>query len=261
VKVSCWILVVGLALAFAPLAAQENLVQWHRIGASGQFDMSTGEGDMALSATVGQGIAGWTGTEPPIEPAAAAGFWYVIWTTGTHVYVGWNWPSIPIHPMYPEASLVLGPWARNNLFRWNRVLKNIELYPDDFRDMEVGEGYVIWGRDHHEPLYSGYVAYPDYGIPLPARGWSWIGYPRTYDMLEAGLFVRNDVSGDVRSCWDDYHAPDPWVNWNMLFWDPVARTTRILSPFGGGDDDTMHEWLGYRVWTNREDLSLIVPSQ
>jgi hypothetical protein len=229
VKATFWILMIGLALACAPLAADENLVQWHRIGAGSAHDMVGDDVDMGMSATVGQCITGWTGTDPPIEPAAAAGFWYAIWTTGAQVYVGWNWPSIPIHPMY---------------------------------DVEVGEGYVIWFLAwRQEPCsVSGYVAYPDYEIPLPARGWSWIGYPRMLDMLEANLLVRDDVSGFMRTCWEDFHAPNPWLNWNMLYWDPLARTTRILSPFGGGDDDAMHEWLGYRVWTNTEDLSLIVPA-
>jgi hypothetical protein len=163
-------LAFGFALAPPYASAQENLIPWHRIGASGEFDMSTGDTDSALSATVGQCIAGWTGTDPPIEPAAAAGFWYVVWTTGTHVYVGWNWLSLPNHPMFPEASAVFDPWVRNNLFRWNRVLKSMELYPDDFTLTEVGEGYIISGRDHHDPVYSGYIAYPDYEIPLPGGG-------------------------------------------------------------------------------------------
>jgi hypothetical protein len=251
-------LVLGLLLLAGSLCtAQENLVPWHRIGASGQFDMMSDDTTVGMSATVGQCAVGWSED----DAAVGAGFWYVIWTTGMHVYVGWNWPSLPTHPMYPEASAVFGPWIRNNLFRWDRVHKTTQYYPDDFRDTEVGQGYMIWGREPQDPVYSGYVAYPDFEIPLPVRGWSWIGYPHMFDMPEAHLLARNDLTGQVRTCWDDWHAPDPWVNWNMAYWDPVARTTKLLSPFGGGDDDTMHEWFGYMVWSNSDQVTLIAPVQ
>ena len=89
-------------------------------------------------------------------------------------------------------------------------------------------------------------------------GWSWIGKPGQGDVLQGAVSVRDDETMVVRTAEQDYDDPTPWVNWNWLYWDSVADTTKIMI-FAGGDDNLMREWYGYRVWTNRDKLSLIIP--
>ena len=63
---------------------------------------------------------------------------------------------------------------------------------------------------------------------------------------------------NIASRVQDAAAPDPWLNWNWIFWDSYVDTARILS-MGGGDDDSLRPWYGYRVWADVGNLRLTVP--
>jgi hypothetical protein len=32
-----------------------------------------------------------------------------------------------------------------------------------------------------------------------------------------------------------------------------------MNPFGGGDDTALHPWWGYLVWSNTENVTIILP--
>jgi hypothetical protein len=70
--------------------------------------------------------------------------------------------------------------------------------------------------------------------------------------------VHNLYTDETRSAWDDKNARSSWVNWNWVYWDSVSRQAKICT-LSGGDDDTMRAWYGYRVWTNVDDLELLLP--
>jgi hypothetical protein len=93
---------------------------------------------------------------------------------------GWNWISVPVDPINPEPSAVLGGIARNNLTRWNRQLKTFELYPDDFGALEVGDGYIFKVALGLGEIQTSFLGVPRQGtqdIWLPDPGWSLIGHP------------------------------------------------------------------------------------
>jgi len=81
--------------------------------------------------------------------------------------------------------------------------------------------------------------------------------PGTSDIAGLSLSVRK--SGVTRTATQDHDAPNPWLNWNWIYWDPANQTARIMNPFGGGDDITLHPWYGYRVWANTENVTIIFP--
>jgi hypothetical protein len=82
--------------------------------------------------------------------------------------------------------------------------------------------------------------------------------PSTQDIY--GLDLALSKGGSLRTATEDWNAaPDSWINWNWLYWDPVGRTAKIMSPFGAVDDRWLHPWYGYRVWANTEDVTIVFP--
>jgi predicted outer membrane repeat protein len=181
---------------------------------------------------------------------------------GDRIDAGWNWFSIPIEPLDPNAHAVLERPGENyvtaNLFRWDAVAKSFELVDSDFTDLEVGRGYLLWSRDHHQPSYWGVRRRGDAYIAVPARGWVWIGHPQAAPTPLASLCVRHDADGQVRTPSEDVASADPWVSWNWIFWDSASDNAGLCG-LAGADDDTLRPWFGYWVWTHTEDLTLIVP--
>ena len=173
---------------------------------------------------------------------------------------GWNWISIPAEPYEPKAGRIFGEANVNNkLFRWDAVNKNVELYPNDFTKMEVGRGYLLFSTTDQLPSYDARPSETgDFEIPLTNMGWTWIGQPHPWATPVDELAVRDEATGVVRTAWQDYTAPDSWVNWNIVYWDSMNDTCRLVG-FDGVDDTILRPWMGYRIWTNRDGLTLLVP--
>jgi hypothetical protein len=188
--------------------------------------------------------------EPVYEEYAAPAGW---------INPGWNWVSIPAIPYEPDAARIFGAEnVTNKLFRWNPVDKNLELYPDDFHNVEVGRGYVMFSMVDQSPVYDGLAVTGAFEIGLPNMGWTWLGHPGVGGTLLEDVLIRNDSTMQVRTALEDFAAGDSWANWNLIYWDSYTDTYGLASLLGG-DDDQLHEWMGYRIWTNADDLTLIVP--
>jgi C1A family cysteine protease len=173
---------------------------------------------------------------------------------------GWVWFSIPLIPTgSADASDVLGFDCRNKLYAWDETAKNLMLYPDDFTDLQVGPSYTarLGLGGQCEPVYRG--AYPGrpFGWTVPAAGWSWVGVPSVRDVR--GLDLSVSKGGATRTASQDRHAAQPWLNWNWIFWDSSRQVYGIMDPFGAGDDMSIHPWWGYRVWSNTEEVTIVIP--
>lgn len=173
---------------------------------------------------------------------------------------GWVWFSIPLIPTdSAETTAVLGFDCANRVYRWDELGRTIELYPDDFTDLSVGPSYLAILRigESYRPEYTG--RYPDkpFNLNCASAGWQWVGVPGLSDI--AANSIRVSKNGSERSALEDYNAPDSWINWNWIYWNPLLQSARIMSPFGGADDNTLHPWYGYRVWANTEDVTIIFP--
>ena len=154
---------------------------------------------------------------------------------------------------------MLGIDCTNRLYRWDAVGKTVQLYPDDFSYLDVGNGYLMWlnvGESYH-PSYAGLTPSSPRERNLTRAGCWWVGVPGSQSNPGTALSVRkNDV---VRTQAEDAAAADPWLNWNWVYWDPSVQTARIMSPSGGGDDQSVHPWYGYRIWVNTDAVTLIFP--
>ena len=138
--------------------------------------------------------------------------------------------------------------------------RTIELFPDDFRNLELGNGYVLLSSINQTPTVVGSAATGVYGISIPLAGWKWLGDPKMAEVPLASLSVRKDTTGEVRTPAQDRAAADPWLNWGFVYWNSAQDTALICTlPGLGGDDDRLRPWYGYRVWSNTEDLTLLVP--
>ena len=173
---------------------------------------------------------------------------------------GWNWISFPLQPTHSDAADILGlSVVNNNLFRWNAVTKNIELYPNDFTDVASGVGYLLFSASTTvNPSYLGAANADGFAISVPDAGWTWIGQP--YDLVspQSGVVVVNNTTLQQRTAAQDLAAPDPWINWNWLYWNSYIDSTEILNFSGGSDSTVLQPWYGYRVWSNVGNLTLIM---
>jgi hypothetical protein len=168
----------------------------------------------------------------------------------------WNLFSIPLIPVgSADASAVLGFDASNNVFRWDPVNKNTELYPWDFTDLETGRGYMLYTREYRDPSYLGII--PPKIVYLPNAGRSWIGLPGVEDYYQGWALVENLATGQTRSVSADATSAAPWMNWNFVYWNSYVDTAQICVYNGSGDDTYMHPWYGYWVWSNVDNLRLI----
>jgi len=174
---------------------------------------------------------------------------------------GWVWFSIPLRPLagWTEGSKLLGFDCTNRLYSWDDVGKSVLLYPNDFTQLFVGPSYLarLAAGEGYTPAYPGSQPAKSFPWTLAAAGWCWVGVPGEEDLVGTGLSVRR---GKVtRTAAEDRDAADPWLNWNWVYWNPVAREARIMNPFGGGDDTSLHPWYGYRVWSNTENVTIVFP--
>jgi hypothetical protein len=173
---------------------------------------------------------------------------------------GWVWFSIPLVPRWTgDASQVLGFDCRNRLFAWDETAKNLQLYPDDFTELTVGRCYAarLGMGERYVPAYEGAPTASPFERSLPAAGWSWVGVPSKQDIW--GLDIQVARGGETRTPAQDESAPQPWINWNWVFWDSALQTACIMNPFGGGDDECVRSWSGYLVWAYTEGVTIIFP--
>jgi hypothetical protein len=175
------------------------------------------------------------------------------------IRTGANWVSVPHAPVNPDPRAIFEPGAVTSSFiRWDPVGKTLELFPEDFDEIEQGRSYWWFVWEGQLGAYRGIPSAAPFEISVPTAGWIWIGHPHAYPTAIADLSVRDEISGLVRTAWEDFTSPDPWLNWNILYWDTTARTVKIAG-IDWGDDRMLRPWYGYRIWSMTEDLTLIVP--
>ena len=173
---------------------------------------------------------------------------------------GWVWFSIPLAPSgSSDASSVLGFDCTNRLFAWDEAQKTSLLYPNDFSDLVVGHSYTAWLKvgESYRPVARGHQPSLPFQRLITSAGWCWVGVPVAQSIIGADVQVSKD--GVTRTPAQDVAAADPWINWNWIYWDPAVQTARIMNPLGGSDDTWMHPWWGYRLWSNTENVTLIIP--
>jgi hypothetical protein len=106
------------------------------------------------------------------------------------------------------------------------------------------------------PGYYGYdPSAPYFGIKLGGQGWTWIGMPGTkplgYDNgFMNKVYVQYPVDCGLRTAWEDYNSPDPWINWAWTFYDTYKQAPKTFTPYAPFGNNVCYPWLGYRVWVN-----------
>jgi hypothetical protein len=235
--------------ALGTLAPQEsNVAHWRiRVDADGLLIGSIrAESDSYGGTIVGLGDL----VVSAVRSATAPAGW---------INPGWNWISVPLLPDDPEAGAIFGVEnVRNKLYRWDPVRKTFYLYPDDFTTLELGRGYILRSDTDQMPSFTGAPAAGTYEIGVPAAGWLLMGHPMNHATLLSLVSVRNNTLGQTRTAAEDRGAADPWVNWNWIYWDSARDTAKLLS-LSGGDDDALRPWYGYLLWSNTENLTLLIP--
>jgi Tol biopolymer transport system component len=185
--------------------------------------------------------------------------WATVWDGWLNP--GWNWFSVPLDPAgWPDVSNILGFDCGGVVYRWAPQEKRFELYPNDFRYLERGHGYLLWLSQPLKVTCDLLAASGAFEIPLPRAGWTCIGQPFDHDTPLDDCTIRNNGTGQSRTPGEDRQAADPWLNWSFLWWHSGEDTWKILA-MSGGDDNALHPWYGYLVWANVRDLTLTVPAE
>jgi hypothetical protein len=176
---------------------------------------------------------------------------------------GWTWISLPAIPDNPYAGAIFNDdgvdYARNHLYWWDPVRKAYLLYPDDFQNVVYKDGYMLSSESAMRTVaYQGTPQTTDQEILLPSQGRTWIGHPFLYSVDLNDCSVRNNATQEVRTCAEDRANPNPWINWNFVTWDNVRRTYVIVDPVG--DPHHLWAWYAYYLWSQIENVTLIVPT-
>ena len=158
----------------------------------------------------------------------------------------------------------------------NQIL-NFRMYSGYFDEVAgkwVLEGFEDWagvtppipGKWYHEQHVQGTGTITNSGGEgyNPAKIYYWRFHGTDWDQVDGDrVGIDNLVMGDApvtRTAVQDYDAADPWINWNFLYWNPVADTAEIATlPQGGGNDTMFRPWHAYRVWANTENTFLVIP--
>jgi len=187
---------------------------------------------------------------PPIRVTSPLGF----------LNPGWNWFSLPVTPIdNTVAGIFSGYNVENVLYRWDPVLKTIQLYPNDFTTLSTNESYVLRLAADMQVSYDGYPTAPGSAAPVPEAGWLWVGFPKNGNVPLSGVTVHNKTTNETRTAAQDSGAgANAWINWNWLYWNSTLDTAQILG-LSGADDYLLHPWQGYRLWSNVANLEVIYP--
>jgi hypothetical protein len=210
----------------------------------------------AMQFSVGQPCVGsGMGT----NAGADAGFWNILWVASAPagaIDPGWNWIGVPSHPQFPAISVVLDENPLNRMYKWDWLQKMFLLYPGDFSTLENTVGYLLFSSTNQQSRYSGFLNrtpvddpgaadYRSTTVYIPAAGAITLGHPHPWPVPLRDLKVR--YGAEVRTAPQDRANPNPWVNWNWVYWNSAADVYEICA-LAGGDDDTLRPWHHYRIW-------------
>jgi hypothetical protein len=166
----------------------------------------------------------------------------------------WNWFGIPLVPAWSaEAVDVLG-FTPATLVRWNGVTKTFELYPDDWRNLEPGVGYLMYLAGVQQFGYIGSDP-ASWSVVVPERGSHYIGLPQLAPVFQGDVLLINNNTGERRTIAQDAASASPWLNPNWVFFRD--RTYQTLY-FGGGSDDTMvRPFQAYYIWAFEPNITIV----
>jgi carboxypeptidase T len=171
----------------------------------------------------------------------------------------WVQFSLPLEPFADLDPRDLFGDAVFNLFRWDGVGKTWQLWPEDFQYLHALRGYAAYlPQAPDQVAFDGYHLELPIEIPLGAQGMHFIGLVSDAPVDPVAVAkIRNNAVGSTRTCEEDRGAPDPWINWNWVYWNPHFDTYQVMSPGGGGDDKMIRPWYAYWVWSNIDDGTLV----
>ena len=178
------------------------------------------------------------------------------------INAGWNWISVPVRPLDPSPASMFGAANVNNrLYWWDPVGHTVLTFPSDFSTIECGKGYTLLADGNVAGSVTGYVNESAFSIAIPEAGWFWLGHPFTSPVdLSLCTVTKAGATGE-RTAAVDAIAADPWLNWNVVYWDSAVDSAKLLTlPGHGGDDTMLRPWYGYRVWSNIAGVTLKIPT-
>lgn len=196
-------------------------------------------------------------------------------TTNITINHGWNLIGLPTVPLTPDPASVFASYSDSgtgltgmdaidgNLDRWDPVAGLVgyaEISPAEFGNMLLGDGFWVFrnGTDTGTVSYQGVDVSGDHWISLPKAGWTLIGYPNNTptSVDYSNLLVTNGIKTDSMT---DAAYTDGWISDTAYSWSPTAGLGTVGLPDAFPDTTTMTTMRGYWIFTNVDNLALIVP--
>ena len=179
--------------------------------------------------------------------------------------IGMNLVSLPYVPTDPTPSTVLsGMTLHSKLYRWSNATQAFVAYdqtqPSVFGSLSPSGGYALFSTASRTLSFE---ALPnptvDMRIPLPARGWSLIGYPLLSPVLWESCFVTD---GFQTLTLDDAVTAG-WLGRIAFTWDTPSGSFGYIGTGARGSrfDDSLRPWKAYWIATYQDNLALIIPAQ
>ncbi len=163
---------------------------------------------------------------------------------------GWNLISLPLSPVFDASVQFLlhdciddGVSFANNIYRYTG--SGYEIYPADFGELAVGEGYWIYASKNCTATLKGVPPrLQGENVVSLNPGWNLIGYPDEQEQLWANVKVSNGtLTLSVEQA-----VQEGWLSQIAYYYEPGYgyRATSVE----GGDDAYMRPGRAYWIYAN-----------
>ena len=202
--------------------------------------------------------------QAPLEPIA-------IQSPASVVRNGWNQFTLGGVPANPNPLSVLGNFdtgdgLANRLRRFNPLTQEWLSWnptnPAVFGGLLVGEGYQLQSTLNAPIQFEGApFTTIDIWLSLPRQGFTVVGHPFDAPVPWETVKVVDGLQALPMFTAARVQSP-PWLESRATYLDNLNQTTRTLGlPTDNPDSVLMEPWLGYRVESFRDQLSLIVSNR
>jgi hypothetical protein len=176
---------------------------------------------------------------------------------------GWCISTLPAIPADPDPPQVFGAIPVSGmLFRWEALRSSFVMYdewsPGSYGGMLLGDGFWLWTDSPATVSYQGRYQSEDQWVTLPVADWTIIGQTFDHDTLWSDVKVHNgkELVSMEEACRNRY-----WLQSVAWWWDNTCQGLRTLGlPDDFPSSEQLKKWHGYWVWSEIDDLSLLIPA-
>jgi hypothetical protein len=194
-----------------------------------------------------------------------ASFQTVSEPTGAEIGAEWSLAAVPAAPQDWSPATVFAPVPSFELgyhiYRWEQATQGQVPYddwcPDYFGGIILGDGWWVTAPTNWAVSFRGRAADCHQWYTIPTAGWAIMGQPFMHDIEWPDVTVHD---GAQVVSMQTAAKTNNWLNSIGYWWDNPAQGQGCVGiPDDYKETTTLKTWHGYWIYTNRGELSLILP--